>query len=112
MDMNMETVQVKVDGMSCGSCANAVTNALMKVHEVSAVEIDLPGGVATVTTQGASAPSLPAILSAVTAAGYDAALFAAGERAACSPPANAQKAGCGSESANAPKRSGGCCGRC
>ena len=40
----METLQLKIDGMSCGSCVASVTAALRKVPGVGTAEVDLARG--------------------------------------------------------------------
>ncbi|GGM56841.1 heavy metal transport/detoxification protein [Longimycelium tulufanense] len=39
-----------VTGMSCGHCANAVTEELGKIAGVSEVAVDVPAGLVTVTS--------------------------------------------------------------
>ncbi len=40
----MNTIDLEVQGMSCGSCVKHVTQALQTVTGVSHVEVDLPTG--------------------------------------------------------------------
>jgi copper chaperone CopZ len=55
-------------GMSCGHCSAAVTEALSALPGVSAVEIDLPGKRALVTSV---APlEIAAVRDAIESAGY------------------------------------------
>ncbi|WP_194895457.1 heavy-metal-associated domain-containing protein [Catenulispora pinisilvae] len=49
-DPSASTVAYSVLGMSCGHCSAAVTEALTALPGVSAVEIDLPGKRAVVTS--------------------------------------------------------------
>lgn len=105
----MQTVQLKVAGMSCSSCIRSVTAALLKVSDVSAVEVDLPRGIANVTTRSASMASVPAMVEALSAAGYEASpvsapAFAVEQGTATQSHAN----GCGQGGAG-PRRAGGCC---
>jgi copper chaperone len=44
----MKTITLKVKGMSCGHCVNAVTGALVGVNGVSNAQVDLAGGSAMV----------------------------------------------------------------
>jgi len=105
----MQTVQLKVAGMSCSSCVRSVTAALLKVSDVSAVEVDLPSGVAKVTTGSAPMASVPAMVEALSAAGYEASPVSA--PAVAVEPGSApqsQANGCGQSGAG-PRRAGGCC---
>ncbi len=43
---------LKVDGMTCGGCANGVKNALLAVAGVQAVAVDLASKAVTVDYQG------------------------------------------------------------
>lgn len=43
---------LKVDGMTCGGCANGVKNALLAVAGVQAVSVDLASKAVTVDYQG------------------------------------------------------------
>jgi copper chaperone CopZ len=62
------TVAYGVLGMSCGHCSSAVTEALTALPGVTAVEIDLPGKRAVVTSD---APlEIAAVRDAVEDAGY------------------------------------------
>jgi len=58
--------ELKVEGMSCGHCVNAVTKSVQAVDAGATVEVDLPQQKVTVNT---SAP-LEAITAAVEDAGY------------------------------------------
>ena len=40
----MQTTELKVDGMTCGSCVASVTKALKRVPGVQDVEVDLVSG--------------------------------------------------------------------
>ncbi len=37
----MKTVEIKVEGMSCGHCVNTVTNAISEVNGVQEVQVSL-----------------------------------------------------------------------
>ena len=87
----MNTIHLEVQGMSCGTCVKNVTAALTRVPGVSAVDVDLQAGRATVSgdlPQGGDSLVLASI-----AAGYPAKLASA---ATASP--------------TPVKKSGGCCG--
>lgn len=60
--------KIEVTGMSCGHCQNAVKSALEEVPGVTAVEVDLASGLATV--EGDADPQ--ALVAAVEAEGYQA----------------------------------------
>ena len=65
----METVTLKVDGMTCGGCAASVTRALKTTPGVSDAVVELTAKRATVTFDPAKT-SVPAIKSAIDDAGY------------------------------------------
>lgn len=99
----METTQLKVDGMTCGSCVASVTKALKRVPGVQEVEVDLRGGTARVSGERA-AQQVDALVAALGEAGYEAA------PAVGTTPARHQPAGgCGAGVAPAAKGRGGCC---
>jgi copper chaperone len=60
---------LRVSGMTCNGCVKHVVAALREVPGVSAVEVDLATGRAKVV----HAAELPALVAAVTEAGYEAA---------------------------------------
>lgn len=93
----METVDLSVDGMTCGSCVQAAKRALSRIPGVESVDVRLEEGAATVRGQGIAAQALVAALAEV---GYPARLASA---AAQEGRRNAP-GGCGSGRA-----SGGCC---
>ncbi len=105
----METVQLKVEGMSCGSCVTSVTRALLKVPEVSAVQIDLSRGVAKVTTQGAAADSVPAMITAIGAAGYAAGPLQGKPSAVARTKCKTEDPMCGCGQGGGRQGAGGCC---
>ncbi|MBI2750435.1 MAG: heavy-metal-associated domain-containing protein [Burkholderiales bacterium] len=92
----MNTIDLEVQGMSCGSCVNHVTQALKPLRGVSDVAVDLQAGRVHVhSTLDAGAETL---ISALAAAGYPAKLVTAGASLAQRP-------------ATEPKaRRGSCCG--
>ena len=66
----METVTLKVNGMSCGGCVASVTRVLRALPGVGEVAVVLEPGTATVTYEPQSM-GLPAIKRAVEDAGYE-----------------------------------------
>jgi copper chaperone len=66
----METVTLKVNGMSCGGCVASVTRVLRAVPGVGAVAVALDPGTATVTYDPQLAGP-PALARAVEEAGYE-----------------------------------------
>ncbi len=58
----------RVEGMTCGSCANRVTRAVRTLDASAAVAVDRAHGTIEVVSTAAAA----AIAAAVTAAGYPA----------------------------------------
>lgn len=99
----MESIYLKVDGMSCGSCVNAVTRALTAVQGVSSVGVSLADGIARI--EGTQL-SLPAIEAAIAGAGYDAKRLDHAVPNAGASGAPARSGGCGSRKA----RGSCCCG--
>jgi copper chaperone CopZ len=63
-------ILLKIDGMHCGGCSQAVRRALLSVPSVSAVTVDLGAGRATVEAN--SAVDRDRLVSAVVDAGYEA----------------------------------------
>jgi copper chaperone len=98
----MQTTELKVDGMTCGSCVASVTKALKRVPGVQDVEVDLGSGIARVRGEHA-AHQVPELVAALGEAGYEAGA-AAGAPAAHQRPAGG---GCGAGASAAAK--GGCC---
>ncbi|NYI08183.1 heavy-metal-associated domain-containing protein [Allostreptomyces psammosilenae] len=68
MSSTAETTTYRIEGMTCGHCANAVTTELSALDAVATVEVDVAAGTATVTSSG----PLPeqAVREAVDEAGY------------------------------------------
>ncbi|WP_136418435.1 MULTISPECIES: cation transporter [Oxalobacteraceae] len=58
--------ELKVEGMSCGHCVNAVTKSVQAVDSTAKVEVDL----ATQKVRVTSSAKLDDIKSAVSEAGY------------------------------------------
>ena len=102
----MNTVDLKINGMTCGSCVASVTRALQRVPGVSAVDVDLAQRTARVSVDPANTPAL---LAELHAAGYEASPV--GGRSGDEPDSRSShghgQGGCGS--APGPKSSGCCC---
>jgi Copper chaperone len=69
---HVRTEVINVNGMTCGSCSNAVTKALMATRGVKDVVVDLAGAKATVQLDPALA-TVDDLRKAVTEAGFEAA---------------------------------------
>jgi copper chaperone len=61
-------IELKVDGMTCQGCVNAVTRIIMRLDPAAEVSIDLPSGRVVATT----GLTVDAIAKSVTAGGYEA----------------------------------------
>ncbi|MEN3363624.1 MAG: copper chaperone [Burkholderiales bacterium] len=59
--------EIKVEGMTCGGCANSVKRSVQAVDSNAKVEVDLAGKKVRVESDA----DLKAITSAITDAGYD-----------------------------------------
>jgi copper chaperone CopZ len=46
--MSFQTQEIKVSGLTCGTCVNTLTNALMSKEGVKDVEVDLTKGIARI----------------------------------------------------------------
>ncbi|MFZ3141785.1 heavy-metal-associated domain-containing protein [Polaromonas sp.] len=68
----MNTIDLQVEGMSCGACVKHVTQALQPLPGVSGVEVDLQSG--RVKVSGELAQGSAPLLMALTDAGYPATL--------------------------------------
>lgn len=104
----MNTIQLKVDGMSCGSCVTSVTRALQEVPGVRNVEVDLPGGVAQVQTTDGAILKVQDLAAALAAAGYHARLVSPTDGSATAHSSFHREASGGCGSGATPK--GCCCG--
>jgi len=70
MEYNMQTVTLKVSGMTCGGCVNSVTNLLKAISGVTDVTVTLTPGEASI--QYDEQLVLPnQLISAIKDAGYD-----------------------------------------
>lgn len=94
----MNTVELQVQGMTCGSCVKHVTKALQSVPGVSRVEVDLANGRAIV--EGDLSSGVQPLIAALAHEDYPAQL------ASGTAPTPASKAG-GCHSGQDKK--GGCC---
>ena len=96
----MDTIELKIKGMSCGSCVSSVTHALQPVPGVDAVDVDLARGIARVS---GNAQAAPAMLAALAAAGYEAESLSTGAGA------KTEHAHHGDVPTGTAHKSGGCC---
>lgn len=99
----METTELKVDGMTCGSCVASVTKALKRVPGVQDVEVDLHSGIARISGEHA-AHQVPALLAALGEVGYE-----AGAATGATDTHKHPVGGCGAGVGAAAKGRGGCC---
>lgn len=68
----MTTTSVRVSGMTCEHCVNAVTEELQALDGVEQVEVDLvTGGTSTVTVTSQTPLDHAAVRAAVDEAGYE-----------------------------------------
>lgn len=65
----MQTIELKISGMTCGSCVSHVTKALQGAPGVEKAAVDLASGTASVTGEGFDKASL---VGAVEEEGYGA----------------------------------------
>ena len=61
-------LKLKVEEMSCGHCVKAVTEAANSVSDVGKVDVDLAGGLVTVSGD----PDSAAVIAALEEAGFPA----------------------------------------
>lgn len=94
----MQTIELKVSGMTCGACVGHVTKGLQSVAGVKNVLVDLAGAKATVAGESLD---LSQLLSAVEEEGYGASEIkgatpseGAGETQAAIIPLSAQGCSC------------------
>ena len=95
----MESVELSVDGMTCGSCVQAAKRALSRVPGVESVDVRLQDGTATVRGEGVVSRS-EALVAALSDAGYPARVS---QSVGAAKPRSAA-GGCGSG-----RSGGGCC---
>jgi copper chaperone len=67
----MQTVKMKVDGMTCGGCVASVTRVVKALPGVDAARVDLASGSAEIDFDPARCDA-DAIRNAIEGAGYDA----------------------------------------
>jgi len=67
----METIVLKVNGMTCGGCVRSVTSVLKALNGVSAAEVSLERGEARISFDPALA-SVAQLKGAIEDAGYEA----------------------------------------
>jgi copper chaperone CopZ len=63
------TTTFTVTGMTCGHCVASVTSEVSKIDNVTAVDVDLPTGAVTVTSDGSV--DAEAFAAAVDEAGFE-----------------------------------------
>ena len=63
----MEQITLKVEGMSCGHCVRAVTNAVQALDATAQVQVDLASGEVRVE----SGLSVEQVLAAIREEGYE-----------------------------------------
>jgi Cu+-exporting ATPase len=66
--------ELSVGGMTCPNCARHVAEAIQSVVGVQSASVDLAGEAAAVRWKPGAGPDIPAVLHAVSEAGYDAKL--------------------------------------
>ena len=71
------TIELKIDGMHCAGCMNAVRRALASVPAVSTVTVDIDGGSATV--EASAGIDTGELVAAVEEAGYEARVLRSAE---------------------------------
>jgi len=96
----MSTIDLEVQGMSCGSCVKHVTQALQTVAGVSGVEVDLQSG--HVRVSGEFPKGSEPLITALGSADYPAQLATSSVSLGVPKPS-----GCNSNSTSGGK--GGCC---
>lgn len=67
----METIKLKIEGMTCEGCVRSVTNVLTRQPGVASAQVSLAAGEAQVSFDGAKT-NPAALRDAVDAAGYHA----------------------------------------
>src|SRR5665213_3670753 len=80
--VSTNTTELRVTGMTCNNCARHVTDALQSVSGVQSASVNLQNANASVRWNSADKRNIPAILAAVSAAGYDAKEVSAESKAA------------------------------
>jgi copper chaperone len=67
--MELRMLELKVEGMTCGHCVKAVTEAVQSVAPQLAVAVDLKQGVVKITASTATIPT-DAVIKAIEEEGY------------------------------------------
>ncbi|MPV70468.1 heavy-metal-associated domain-containing protein [Burkholderia sp. BE17] len=88
----MNTIELEVQGMSCGSCAKHVTAALKPLSGVNDVDVDLDTG--RVRVGGELAQGSDPLVSALVQAGYPAHVVATSAKANEAPAAGSHRRCC------------------
>jgi copper chaperone len=68
----METVTLKINGMTCSGCVRSVKKVLEGVQGVRSAQVSLERGEATVELERNTSDAVAALKAAVEAAGYEA----------------------------------------
>ncbi len=66
----METITVRVDGMTCGGCESSITKALLTHPEITDVKASHTAGTVDVSVSDASI-SMEALTELIEGAGFD-----------------------------------------
>lgn len=66
----METITLKIDGMTCGGCVSSVTRVLSETAGVANAQVDLASGTAVVQFDSAQT-NVAALMDVVEDAGFD-----------------------------------------
>ncbi|MFQ5447878.1 MAG: heavy-metal-associated domain-containing protein [Saprospiraceae bacterium] len=74
-----QTVKFKVTGMTCGGCANHISQALQKLDGVVSEDVEFPGDVAVVTFETKKLKE-KSIIAAIEEAGYKAEVLKEGKK--------------------------------
>lgn len=102
----MNTAELDVKGITCGSCAARIRDALSRISSVDSVAVDVGRGRATVQSSGED-PTADELVAALAAIGYSAQLVAPASAKASAGLVNAASGTCGT--AKAASRHSGCC---
>jgi copper chaperone len=86
----MSTIELNVQGMTCGSCVKHVSAALNQLAGVTTVEVDLAAALVRVT----GSAHAEALIAALDNAGYPAQTATAVAASSATPAKNASKGGC------------------
>jgi copper chaperone len=67
--MEMRMLELKVEGLTCGHCVRAVTEAVQSVSPHLAVAVDLSQGLVKITASNTTIPT-EAVIKAIEEEGY------------------------------------------